>query len=208
MLNKKRTEKRIGDEYLSGFSKEDRLNPVITLVVYCGNKKWDGPRCLKDMLYIEDKIINAVIWDFPMYIIDVRHLSEEEIESYDGEIKALFGFMANDKNKEKLEEFVEANSEIFSDLSKDIIIAINKYCEFTVAEDYIGEDGGTNMCKAIEDMKVFEREKGREEGKMEGRTEAIEQIAINLLKNNLSKEQIILATGLTLERLMELEKMI
>lgn len=30
------------DEYLSRFSKEDRLLPVITLVLYCGEKPWDG----------------------------------------------------------------------------------------------------------------------------------------------------------------------
>ncbi len=207
VINKNRKEKLIGDEYLSGFSKNDKLNPVITLVIYYGNKEWDGPRCLKDMLYIEDNIIDEVVCDFPMYIIDVRHLSKTEIEDYDGEIKALFGFLSNDKNKEELEDFVKSNSEIFSDLSKDIIIAINKYSDFMINEDYISQEGGTNMCKAIEDMKAFEREKGREEGKAE-MCKAIEQIALNLLKNNVSKEQVILATGLTAEKLSELEEKI
>ena len=31
------------DEFLSGFTKEDRLTPVITLVVYFGDQKWDAP---------------------------------------------------------------------------------------------------------------------------------------------------------------------
>ena len=38
------------DEYLSRFSKQDRLLPVITLVLYCGEKPWDGARCLHEML--------------------------------------------------------------------------------------------------------------------------------------------------------------
>ena len=38
-------------EYLSGFYREDRLLPVITLVVYFGADPWDGPVCLHEMLY-------------------------------------------------------------------------------------------------------------------------------------------------------------
>ena len=30
--------------------KEDRLHPVITLTVYYGEKQWDGPYSLKDMI--------------------------------------------------------------------------------------------------------------------------------------------------------------
>ena len=33
-------------EYLSRFSKADRLLPVITLVMYCGEKPWDRARRL------------------------------------------------------------------------------------------------------------------------------------------------------------------
>lgn len=30
-------------EYLSGFYKEDRISPVVTLVVHFGAEEWDGP---------------------------------------------------------------------------------------------------------------------------------------------------------------------
>ena len=33
-----------GDEYLTGFYKDDRLIPVITLVVFFSADTWDGPR--------------------------------------------------------------------------------------------------------------------------------------------------------------------
>ena len=39
-----------GPEYISGFTKEDKLTPVITIVVYWGKEPWDGPRHLKEML--------------------------------------------------------------------------------------------------------------------------------------------------------------
>ena len=37
------------DEYLSGFWKDDKLYPVITVVVYYGADRWDGLLSLKDM---------------------------------------------------------------------------------------------------------------------------------------------------------------
>ena len=46
-------------EYLTGFYKEDRLIPVITLVVYFGADKWDAPVCLHEMLSVTDNGILA-----------------------------------------------------------------------------------------------------------------------------------------------------
>lgn len=37
------------DEFLSGFWKGDRLLPVVTLTIYFGTGKWDGPISLKEM---------------------------------------------------------------------------------------------------------------------------------------------------------------
>ena len=36
-------------EFLSGFTKEDKLKPIITLTIYFGADVWDGPRSLKEM---------------------------------------------------------------------------------------------------------------------------------------------------------------
>lgn len=40
---------RGGDAFLSGFLREDRLLPVITLAIYFGPEPWDGPLSLSDM---------------------------------------------------------------------------------------------------------------------------------------------------------------
>ena len=48
--NRKTGKKRSGGEYLSGFYKEDKLTPVITLVIHFGTELWDGPESLHEML--------------------------------------------------------------------------------------------------------------------------------------------------------------
>ncbi|MCM1263262.1 MAG: Rpn family recombination-promoting nuclease/putative transposase [Butyrivibrio sp.] len=45
------------DEYLSGIKKDEKFAPIITLVVYFGDEhKWDGARCLHDLLDIDDEL--------------------------------------------------------------------------------------------------------------------------------------------------------
>ena len=43
-----------GAEFLSGFHKEDKLTPVVTLTVYWGADEWDAPRSLHEMLVVSD----------------------------------------------------------------------------------------------------------------------------------------------------------
>ena len=38
---------------MSRFAKKDRLLPVVTLVLYCGEKPWDGARSLHGMLELD-----------------------------------------------------------------------------------------------------------------------------------------------------------
>ena len=44
------------DEFLSNLKRTDRLHPVISLCVYYGEKEWDVPFCLADMLEIPEKL--------------------------------------------------------------------------------------------------------------------------------------------------------
>ena len=38
------------DEFLSGMKKDDRLHPIITIVLYYSEMPWDGPVSIKDMM--------------------------------------------------------------------------------------------------------------------------------------------------------------
>lgn len=52
-----------GSEFLSGFSKDDKLIPVITLTVYWGVEVWDAPRSLDEMIKLskdEDRMNEAI----------------------------------------------------------------------------------------------------------------------------------------------------
>lgn len=59
------------DEFISGIRKTDKFLPVITLVLYYGEKDWDGPRSLYDMLVIPDRIKHFV-GNYPINIIQMK----------------------------------------------------------------------------------------------------------------------------------------
>ena len=46
----------ISEEFLSGFNKEDKIYPVITLVFYYDTKEWDAAKDLYDMMGLADEI--------------------------------------------------------------------------------------------------------------------------------------------------------
>ena len=69
---KESPEKKTEDEFLSKMRKDDRLHPVITLTVYYGEKQWDGPYCLKDMIVEMPEEIAAIFSDYKMNLLEVR----------------------------------------------------------------------------------------------------------------------------------------
>ena len=59
--------KLTSEEFLSGLRKDDKLIPIITAVVYFGEKPWDGPRSLYDMLDIPNEAMknSTLLWASP-----------------------------------------------------------------------------------------------------------------------------------------------
>ena len=56
--------KLTGGEYLTGLRKEDRLMPIITLVISLSTEDWDGPLSLHEMLAVDNKEILAYVQDY------------------------------------------------------------------------------------------------------------------------------------------------
>ena len=60
------------EEFLSRFRRNDRLHPIITLTIYYGEKEWDGPLSLRDMVSEMPKEFEAVFADYKMNLVQVR----------------------------------------------------------------------------------------------------------------------------------------
>ena len=94
---------------VNGVPKGTKILPVITLVFYVGARPWDGPRELYDMFDIpEDKKewAKRYIPNYPLHILDARHLTDDQIESCSDDLKAFFYMIREDYDEEKLKGYV------------------------------------------------------------------------------------------------------
>lgn len=153
-----------GAQYLSGIAKDDRLIPVFTLVLYFGKEKWDGPRCLKDMLDLTEypEEIKALVGDYPMNLIEVREYAAPE--RFRTDLQYVFGFLANAENGKKLQTYVKKHEQAFSNMREDaydLISVMSHSREMKkVKEMYRRKGGGYNMCEGIRQLIEEAQENG------------------------------------------------
>ena len=162
-----------GDEYLSGFSKEDRLIPVVTLVIYWGDKTWTGPRNLHDILEIPEELkkYSELIANYPMHLLEINKI--KDLDTYTDELKRVFGFVKYQSDREALLKYVQDNEALFREVSPEEYQTIQVVTHSEELENLVPseiEGGKINMCKALKEL----REEGREEGRKEGIQATIE----------------------------------
>ena len=173
------------DEFLSGFTKEDKLIPVITITVYLGTKEWDGPRKLSDMFGDVDEELLPFIPDYRINLLAPREI--KDFTGFRTSIRQLFEVLKNAYDKEKMQEVLQ-NDEKFSRVDRETVEAINLFAGTDI--DIDEKDEVIDMCKAWEEQKNEGRELGREEGREEGRIRQAKVTALKLQKKGHSIEDI------------------
>lgn len=161
-----------GAEYISGFSKMDRLAPTLALCIYFGEEPWDGAKCLKDILDLEGmpREICELFMDYPLYLIEVNKL--DNLELFQTDLRLVFGFLQRRKNKEALLTFVQENEEGFRNLPEDafdflcVMSNTKMLKEFKKSSEK--EGGPWDMCQAIRELIRDEQRKGRRQGRRQG----------------------------------------
>lgn len=183
-------------EYLSGFSRSDRLFPVFTLVLYYGEKEWDGARTLMELLDIPDELVpfQNKLLDYKLNILDIRRI--ENLTDYTDELRALFGFLKYEKDKNALKTYIEHNHQIFSHVSVETARAISVLADVNKIERYIDREQRNgkervNMCQALRDMERDARKQGERRGERRGesRGKALEREngIRNLIEDNVEE---------------------
>lgn len=178
-------------EYLSGFHKDDRLVPVITLVIYWSSEEWDGPKTLHEMFSTEDENVLKYISDYKLNIISPRMIPDEDFCKFDTTIAEVFKYIKYSGDKEALNEIVSADK-MFQQLDGESIKLINAVTKSNLR--FNDEGKVVNVCKALEDMKA----------------EAIKNTSVEIAKSlielgKITIEEIAKVTNLTIEEVKELK---
>jgi len=175
-------------EFISGFSKSDRLYPCITIVLYYG-ENWDGPKSLHDVIDFTDipGELRKYVNDYPLHIIEVHKL--EDTSAFRSDIKQVFDFIKSSKNKIELKELI-SNDPAYQHMDEDtfdMIAACTNAEELISVKKYHGKDGKIDMCQALKEMLADERMIGMKEGIKEG----IEAFVLDNLEEGVEQKRIV-----------------
>ena len=151
-------------EFLSGFRKDGRLHPCITLVLFFG-ERWDGGRELHDILDFTDipPELKGYVNNYPIHLLEVRKLEDTGVFRTD--LKQIFDFIRYSGDKEKLKKLI-ADDPAYQEMDEeayDMAIAYANAEELISVKKFQGKEGKVNMCEGIAGL----IEEGREEGKAE-----------------------------------------
>ena len=101
-------------EFLSGFYKEDRLIPVITLVLYFGPDKWDGPVGIHDIMDIREPALLPYIPDYRINLISPHSITDTEMEHFHSSLREVLLFIKYSKDKERLQKLISTDPRFLS----------------------------------------------------------------------------------------------
>lgn len=153
------------DEFLSGIALEDKINAAITLVIYYGEKDWDGPTCLSDMMQIP-KAFQSLFNNHHIHLLQVKEAKKYQFENKDNQdFFMLIQEFYNNNGKIDIDKFKIKYPNL--DVYWETLAAIGAATGSKKLVEYAleNEGGHVNMCTALENLK--------EEGKIEGRKEGI-----------------------------------
>lgn len=178
-------------EFLSGFTKNDKLIPVVTATVYWGDEPWDAPTSLKEMLLGIDKEIDRFVCDYDCNLFSI--IDAQELPSYKTELNELFGLLKVRNNGEAIQKLL-LNNKKYENISKETALIMREYTNIKLPRKT--KEGKYNMCKGILDLQEKYQKLGEEKG--------IQSTILNMLADDVPDDKIILYTGCDIKMIEEL----
>ncbi|MCD7883043.1 MAG: Rpn family recombination-promoting nuclease/putative transposase [Lachnospiraceae bacterium] len=96
-------------EFVSGLYKEDRILPVITVVVHFGAKPWDGATRLSDLYNCSHKELMAYAPDYKMNLIDPAGMTDEDFEKFSTSLGKVLKFMKLSNSRKEMKKLMETD---------------------------------------------------------------------------------------------------
>lgn len=165
-LNKKRI-KLNSEEFLSGLKKADRLMPVITLVVYFGDKDWDGAKSIHEMLSVDDELLSYVT-NYKINLIEPAKISDEDYDKFKTDVGSVLQFIKHQSDEDG--SWIKGKTR-FKHVEKEAVELIN----LITGSKITGEEKEevVDMCRAWENSINNAMREGMREGELKGKIEIL-----------------------------------
>ena len=162
---------RSAGNWMKRLQQEDRLCPVYTICFYHGTEPWDGPRSLRDMMHFgrETEGWQDVFHDYGMTLFCAGE--QKDLSRFGTDLKLLLKVLQLRQDKDGLLRLWSEEPFSHLDLETAETMAVMTDSVNILKKLEITEEGGCNMCLAVEEMKRDWKAEGRAEGEAKGRAE-------------------------------------
>ena len=184
VFNRRARKVEVARHFVSQLLPGDKLNPIVTLVLFLSDARWDGPRSLREMLKPFPKALEPFINDYKLNLLCPSELELGDIHRFKSDLAAVLMAAKFARDNERLANVIKTDSaflDITNPTTEPLIRKISNY-------DYNMEDTtmGLNLAEKTERMSQFFYhrgeidgiEKGLQEGRQEGRLEGEKNGAI------------------------------
>ena len=163
------------------------FTPVVTIVLYFGDKPWNYGTTLHDCLNIPDKLLPYVS-DYRINVFDMHKMSKEDAEKFRSDFRHIAEYYSA---KYTNTEYVPSDTKLAHAREiADFFSVFEKDERFITAYNAIQNKGEANMCEFVDKLEARGEAKGRAEGKAEGKAEANQILAERMRKKGYSEEEI------------------
>ena len=140
----------IYDNQIANNEEGEKLKPVYIIVFNMLDRKWSNATDLRKLLSKEAiKVFGYPLVNAGYYVLDPHELKGEKLNKISKPLKLVLNIIKNQRDKKELLSYI--NSE---EAFKNLDYKTAKLLE-TIMKVDIPNDGGYNMCKAIEDIKMM-----------------------------------------------------
>lgn len=172
----------------AGIDKEQKLTPVISIILYYGSEKWDGPEKLSDMLSIPEKWkekLSPWIAEHPIHVINLTEQDESVRAKYKSDFRHVADYFACLGDADKIRKFAHEKNRVVRHPEEylDMLAAFSGKKQFgdikrNVLYNIENWEEGVKMDDFFDILENMAREEGKQEiiRKMLGKGKTPEQI--------------------------------
>ena len=198
--------RKVGDwnSITSDFGPTDCLTPVLTLVVYYGDKPWDGPTELSEMFCdIPQPLADGIVPYLPTYRIKVvsAECADMELDLLGEKLRAVLYYARSGGNYERLEKILTEHPDL-TKVPKPAARLISKLMNVNPEIDEQKET--VDMENLFEQLKDIGYKKGIEAGRAEGIATGRAEIIRNMFQEGMKLSTISKVTRIPLANLEQI----
>lgn len=189
-MHQEHGERLTGDEFLSGITKDDRIFPVVTIVLYYGKEEWNGSKSLYEMMGWDQEgkavsVLKKHIPDYKINLVSVRNI--KNLNHYHSSLQYVFGMLKYSTDKDQLYEYAQSHRNELRQLDRDSMMAIlellgekKRILKLLESQE---EEEGFDLCQAIDELIKDGEKKGEKKGEKQGENR-MSSLILELIKHN------------------------